>query len=55
MASLDSYTVYKVETSGCYVPIVKNATFVEIEKYLDDNTHSLEGYSVVWNLNGMEL
>ena len=48
---IDSYTVYENETST----IVKSGTFKEIEEYLDDDSHSIEGYTVVWNFNGYQL
>lgn len=48
---IDNYTVYNNITNE----IVKNGTFKDIEEYLDEDSHSIDGYTVVWNLNGYQL
>ena len=50
MNSLDDYTVY--DTSNA---IITEGNFTEIEEYLDENGHSIPGYTVVWNYTGCIL
>ncbi len=51
MINIDSYTVYDNETNL----IIANGTWAEIEEYLDEDSHSIDGFTVVWDINGYEL
>ena len=50
MNSLDDYTVYDASNA-----IITEGNFTEIEEYLDENGHSIPGYTVVWNYTGCIL
>lgn len=50
MINLDDYTVYDTNNT-----IIAEGNFTEIEEYLDENGHSIPGYTVVWNYTGFIL
>ena len=51
MINFDNYVVYENETNT----IVAEGGFADVEKFLDENSKSIEGYSVVWVVSGYTL